>query len=75
MDGLYERNQAAADVAVSEWRELSKRLFGPALGRTGGGGHTSRRGSNVSLVPKAGGENTSGGVGKVAEDENTQGDI
>jgi hypothetical protein len=73
MDGLYERNQAAADVAVSEWRELSKRLFGPAPRRAGGGGLTSRRGRDVSLVPKAGENIVSGGssLEKVTEGENT----
>jgi len=52
-EGLYDRNQAAADVAVEEYKALSKRFFGPqAPKRAGGGGRGESTVSSVSLVPE-----------------------
>jgi hypothetical protein len=57
VDGLYDRNRAAADIASTEYRSLVKRFFstmdkGPRRAKAGGG-HGSPTVLDVSLLPSA----------------------
>jgi hypothetical protein len=52
-EGLYDRNQAAADVAIEEYKALARRFFGPHAGKTGAGVQEDPRGTSVSHLPSA----------------------
>jgi hypothetical protein len=60
-EGLYDRNQAAADVAIEEYKALARRFFGPHAGKTGAGVQEDPRGTSVSPPPKPDENSTSRG--------------